>query len=211
MGQLLAFARRSSLDFMILTDHNSICGSRNLKCCAKAVGLPIEIPLAAEYRTDQGDLIAAFIEREIMARDLNGFLIEVRSQGGLVLLPHPLTDHCEPERLSAQADLIEAFNGRVEHEENEAARMLALQFGKPTYFASDAHLAASLGRVVVSVDRSGTLKESLLRGHIQAVPCLPACRGDVFLSQVVKAVKTRDLKMAVHFGLRLLRKLARQT
>jgi predicted metal-dependent phosphoesterase TrpH len=208
IGRLLGFAKRAALDFMVLTDHDTIRGSVHLQRRAKAAGWPLEVPLAAEYRTDQGDFIAAFIEREIVSRDIDGFVAEVRSQEGLLFLPHPFVGHADPERLAHHADFIEVFNGRAGQEKNEAARMLALRCGKRSYFSSDAHLAGSLGRVIVSVERSGTLKESLLRGKIQALPCSPAHRSDLFLSQVIKAVRTGDVKRAVRFGWRSLRKLA---
>jgi predicted metal-dependent phosphoesterase TrpH len=207
IGRLLRFAKRAALDFMVLTDHDTIRGAGALRERAEAAGLPLEVPLAAEYRTDQGDFIAAFIEREVLARDVEGFVAEVRGQGGLLLLPHPFVGHADPDRLARHADLVEVFNGRAGPKANEGARALALRCGKRAYFSSDAHLAASLGRVVLSVRRSGTLKESLLQGPIEALSCRDAHPSDVFLSQVIKAVKTRDLTRAVRFGLRPLRKL----
>jgi predicted metal-dependent phosphoesterase TrpH len=207
--RILAVARRQSLDFLMLTDHDTTAGARELARRVGALGLPIEVPLAAEYRTDHGDLIAAFFQEEIKSRDLEGFIAEVRSQGGILLLPHPLVDHCQPEMLARRVDLIEVFNGRAGAAANEAAEALAARVGKPGFWASDAHLACSLGRTVVTVENRGPLRESLLRGAIRPAVCRPAAACDVFLSQVIKVVKTRDLKRAVRYTVRRVGRVAK--
>jgi len=194
--RILAFARREALDFMILTDHDTVSGAGELAHRARALGLPLSVPLAAEYRTDHGDLIAAFLREEIAARDLESFVAEVRGQEGVILLPHPLVGHRDPDLLARHADLIEVFNSRADAAANHAAQELAACWGKPGFWASDAHLACSLGRAVVTVENRGPLKESLLDGAIRPLTCRPAAAGDVFLSQVIKVVKTRDVRRA---------------
>ncbi len=168
----------------------------------------MEVPLAAEYRTDHGDLIAAFLREEIVSRTLESFLAEVRDQGGLVLLPHPLVGHDDPEMLAGRADLVEVFNGRAGDAANQSALELAARVGKPGFWASDAHLACSLARTVVTVENRGPLKDSLLHGAIQPLRCRPAVAGDVFFSQVIKIVKTRDVKRALRYVARRARKVA---
>jgi hypothetical protein len=200
--RILAVARREALDFLMLTDHDTTAGARELARRVGALGWPIEVPLAAEYRTDHGDLIAAFLREEIKSRDLDGFIAEVRGQGGILLLPHPLVDHCQPEMLAEQADLIEVFNGRAGAAANGAAEALSARVGKPGFWASDAHLACSLGRTVVTVENRGPLRESLLQGTIRPLVCRPTAACDVFLSQVIKVVKTRDLKRVMRYAVR---------
>jgi predicted metal-dependent phosphoesterase TrpH len=202
LRRILAVARRHALDFMILTDHDTLRGARELARRARALGLPLEVPLAAEYRTDHGDLIAAFVREEIAARNLEGFVAEVRGQEGLILLPHRLVDHRDPETLARHADLIEVFNGRAGAAANQAAAELAARAGKPGFWASDAHLACSLGRTAVTVENRGPLKDSLLHGAIRPLACRPAARCDIFLSQAIKVVKTGDVRRAVRFAAR---------
>ena len=208
ISRILAAARGESLDFLILTDHHAVAGSRELARRIAAQGLPLQAPLAAEYRTDHGDMIAAFLQEEVVSRRLDDFLAEVRAQGGLVLLPHPLVDHREVEMLAREADLIEVFNGRADGEANRAAEALAARFGKPGFWASDAHLAPSLTRAVVAVENRGTLKESLLAGGIRPVRSLPACAGDVLVSQAIKIIKTGDARRVVRYASRRAAKIA---
>ena len=120
-------------------------------------------------------MIAAFLQEEVVSRRLDEFLAEVRAQGGLVLLPHPFVNHRDVEMLARDADLIEVFNGRAKGDANRAAESLAARCGKPGYWASDAHLAPSLTRAIVTVENRGPLKDSLLAGSILPARSLPAC------------------------------------
>ena len=202
IGRIIAVAKRLSLDFMILTDHDTTRGSVELARRAEAMGLPLEIPMAAEYKTEHGDIIAAFLKREVVSRDISSFVAEVEEQGGLILLPHPFVNHNEIELLASCAHMIEAFNGRYGEAENEAAYELAVRHRKPYYFASDGHSATGLLKVVLSVSRKGTLRESLFNGEIRAESCLPAKEADIILSKIVKIVKTGDLKPLLRYGAR---------
>jgi predicted metal-dependent phosphoesterase TrpH len=194
-ARLLAIADRAALDFMLLTDHDTIEGARALRAVAAERGSRLSVPIAAEYRTDHGDVIAAFIDREITSRRLDEFVREVRDQGGLILLPHPFHQHRDVDRLAAIADLVEVHNGRIDSRLNEAAAALAASVGKPGYHASDAHLARHVTRVLVEVDARGSLRDSLARGGIRTVRLDPVGASDVWLSQVAKGVKTRDARL----------------
>jgi predicted metal-dependent phosphoesterase TrpH len=200
-------ARRESLDFLLLTDHNTIRGASALAEYAKGKGLLIEVPLAAEYHTDHGDLIAAFVEREIVARRLDEFVAEVREQNGLILLPHPFVNHDDVDTLAAHADLIEVFNSRASALANAAAAELATRHHKPRYWASDAHLSVSLPHVIVAVDGDETLKASFLHGRLRAERAMPSTRTEIVLSQLVRVVKQRDVKRVLQAPWRLLRKI----
>ena len=121
----------------------------------------------------------------------------MREQGGMVLLPHPFVEHRDPEMLAGRADLVEVFNGRASDAANRCAMELATRLGKPGFWASDAHLGRSLATTIVAVENRGKLKESLLHGAIRPLQCRHAVAGDVILSQVIKVVKTGDVKRAV--------------
>jgi predicted metal-dependent phosphoesterase TrpH len=204
---ILKTARRLSLDFLILTDHDSIRGSLALAQRVKGLGLNLETPIAAEYKTDHGDLIAAFIEREIVGRQLDEFAAEVRAQNGLIFLPHPFVNHKNVERLAEIADVVEVFNGRADASTNEAAMELATRHGKPGFWASDAHLGVSLPRVVVAVNARETLKASLLQGGIRAERCEASGAYELIVSQVIQIVKQRDVMRALQAPWRVLRRI----
>lgn len=213
-GRLLAIAEREGLDFLLLTDHDTIEGARALRALATSRGAAIEVPIAAEYKTDHGDVIAAFIQDEIRARRLEDFVAEVREQGGLILLPHPYHGHREAERLVRYADLVEIHNARIDAALNEAAATAAAAHGKPGYHASDAHLARNVARVLVEVDNRGSLRDSIAAGQIRAARLQHVGRSDLALSQYVRAVKRRDpwlfARLTLRGPYRRMRSLARR-
>jgi predicted metal-dependent phosphoesterase TrpH len=206
---IIAAARKYEWDFVILTDHGTIRGSQALRKRIEECGSDLIAPMAAEYRTEYGDVIAAFIQTDIVESGLDSFVAEVRKQNGLILLPHPYVGHEEIDLLAQHADLIEVFNARIPAKENARAAELVERTGKPCYHSADAHLASTMANVVVSVERTGDLKGSLLHGRIRMIRSLPSVRRDVVISQLIKAAKTRDGRlffgMAYRFMLQGLR------
>jgi predicted metal-dependent phosphoesterase TrpH len=191
----LRFARKQNLDFVILTDHNTTEGSRSLRDTA-SVHIPhLTVPLAAEYYTDCGDIIAVFLKREIQARTLREFVDEARTQGAVLLLPHPYVGHTEIERLAQEADLIEVFNSRVSDQQNTKASELAASMNKRIYAGTDAHLSNSLGRVIVAVENHGDLRTSLLNGKLEWL-AEKTTKWEIVASQMIKSCKERDPLLA---------------
>ena len=84
----LAYARRAKLDFLIITDHNTLAGARDAREMNRRADL--EVVPAAEYATDRGDVIGLFLTGEVVSRRFEEVIGEIRAQGGLALLPHPL-------------------------------------------------------------------------------------------------------------------------
>lgn len=195
INRYVRFAREHRLDFLILTDHNTIEGSRALHAAAAKHYPQLQVPIAAEYLTEFGDVIAVFLHSEIKAMTFAGFVSEARKQNALLLFPHPFVGHRNIETVGAECDLIEVFNSRVAADKNLAASELAGRLRKPAYAGCDAHLALSLGRVIVTVENHGDLRTSLLVGGMQWTSlCTP--KWEVSASQMIKAVKKRDLRLA---------------
>jgi predicted metal-dependent phosphoesterase TrpH len=189
--RLLRFALANSLNFLMLTDHDTIEGSLALRREVRHKGVALEVPIAAEYKTSHGDIIAAFIKKEIQARELTSFVSEVREQGGLLLLPHPYNNHKDVERLAEIVDLIEVFNSRSTEAKNEASMQLALRYGKSQYWAP-------VSKALVSVENTGSLRNSLSAGAISPIKALPASRADLWISQYIKAIKTRNPRLFIN-------------
>lgn len=187
----LRFARKQNLDFVILTDHNTMKGAQALRDAA-AVHMPhLEVPLAAEYFTDCGDVVAVFLKCEIQALALKEFVDEARRQEAVLLFPHPYVSHKEIERVAEACDLIEVFNSRVSDQQNARAAELAANMKKRIYAGADAHLSHSLGRVIVEVENRGDLRTSLLHGKLDwAAEMTP--RWEIAASQMIKAWTKRD-------------------
>jgi|HubBroStandDraft_4_1064222.scaffolds.fasta_scaffold76529_2 predicted metal-dependent phosphoesterase TrpH len=204
----LRFARKQRLDFIILTDHETTAGSRELHEMAGRRMPELQVPIAAEYKTDQGDIIAAFLQEEISERSYVRFLAMARAQQALLLLPHPYVAHTDPERLASDCDLIEVFNSRARRDANERAGSLAAEKRKPAYAGSDAHLYRSLRRAVIEVADQDGLRRSLITSPI-IWTASETPRWEIAVSQLTKSWKNRDLEPAIktfHSGFRFVHK-----
>jgi len=195
ISKITELAAAHRFNFMMLTDHDTIEGSVALRREVQRQNLPVEVPLAAEYKTSCGDVIAAFIKREIQSRAFEEFVKEVREQDGLLLLPHPYQQHTHLEMLATTCDLIEVFNPRVSDEKNILAAALAKRLGKPGYYGSDAHMLRSVALTAVRFENQGDLKKSLTQSLIECTGSKKSSWAEMIASQYVKSLKDRDLKL----------------
>jgi predicted metal-dependent phosphoesterase TrpH len=193
----LKAARTHALDFIILTDHDTTAGSRELKRAAALTMPELEVPIAAEYLTDGGDVVAAFMDDEIRARAFPEFVREAREKNAILMLPHPYVGHRAPEDMARECDLIEAVNCRTSESKNQRAQDLARSLNKRTVVGTDAHFARSIPNVIVEVEAGGSLKSALLGGEIRWPNPRLTTRWEYGASQLIKAWKKHDLALAL--------------
>jgi predicted metal-dependent phosphoesterase TrpH len=186
----LAYARRRRLDFLCLTDHNTIRGAVEISRANRDPGL--EVVIGAEFATERGDLIGLFLREEIASRTWNGVIGEIGLQGGLVLLPHPHRHHALTPSDWASVDLVEVFNARSTEASNQASMEDALRYGIPQTVGADTHTIWELMRdgTTVSLDGSGDLRQRLLEGP-RSFTTRPSSRNLNRYSRVVKSVRRR--------------------
>lgn len=90
--EILDAAERAGLDAIALTDHDDIRGSFALRDIAARRSSAIAIVPGIEVTTRSGHLLALFIENEIpMFRPLPETIAAIHRQGGLAVVPHPLS------------------------------------------------------------------------------------------------------------------------
>ncbi len=143
---IVAFARRFKIDMVIVADHDDHRGAER---CAELSGDDGPLfPLAAEYKSTSGDMIAMFLNEPIVSRDPIGIIEETHAQGGLVALPHPFKYSNFDDEVFRRTDIIEAFNARTSDRRNANATQIAQQLGKPTLAGADAHLKRELDRAL---------------------------------------------------------------
>jgi predicted metal-dependent phosphoesterase TrpH len=83
---------RTDLDVIAVTDHDEIEGGLRARELAARGGYRVEVIVGAEVSTREGHLLALFIEQPIRPfRRLEETIEEVRAQGGLCVVPHPLS------------------------------------------------------------------------------------------------------------------------
>jgi predicted metal-dependent phosphoesterase TrpH/glycosyltransferase involved in cell wall biosynthesis len=156
VDKLLETAKERGLGAIAVTDHNEVSGA--LEARERANG--IKVIVGEEVKTaDQGEVIGLFIEEKIpRGLTLQETIAAIRSQGGLVYVPHPFDRmHSVPdyEHLLAvveQIDAIEVFNPRVAFSAfNEEAERFAAKYRIVAGAGSDSHVPQGLGSVKIAM------------------------------------------------------------
>lgn len=170
LKDVVRMCRESALDCVAVTDHNTISGALRLR---DAGG--IRVIVGEEISTTEGELLGLFLTKPV-SRGLSAFetIDRVKSQGGLVCIPHPLGRRPFPPRndmghtqdgryvpsprvthasrlltadIIALVDMLEVVNCRTPFASTwEAMRRLVKLSNLPSTAGSDAHTAGEIGR-----------------------------------------------------------------
>ncbi|SMO59977.1 hypothetical protein SAMN06265171_103107 [Chryseobacterium rhizoplanae] len=187
------------LDFVVLTDHETIKGSLELQRKIKEQNLNVEIPTAAEYKTDRGDVIALNIKNEITDMKWEEFYKNAKEQNAILILPHPYDGHTQIEELAQAVDVIEVFNARSSVINNYKSYLLALKYKKPVIWSSDSHIPQTLLNVVVGYEKKDLkFHEALTNGEIAPLFLKKSSVSDIFLSQLKKAYVNKNFKLFIY-------------
>ncbi len=163
--QLLQAAKARGIDFLAITDHNTVQGGLQALALSEAdPSLPRVIP-GVEVRTAVGEIIGLYVQEEIpRGLSLEETATLIREQGGLVYLPHPYdvfrrgaVSKGERKQAAALADMVEVVNGRsLGPRAGRKAGRLAGALGRPEGAGSDAHRKGEVGRVHILVGERPT-------------------------------------------------------
>ncbi len=153
---IVARAVDHGLDGLAITDHNTIAGALDMVGRA-----PFRIIVGEEIRTPEGEIIGLFLQEEIpRGLPLEETVARVKTQGGLVAVPHPFDrirrgsalGEAALRRVLDQVDIIEGFNARsLVPGDNERAQAIAEENGLPCSAGSDAHAPYEIGATYVNV------------------------------------------------------------
>lgn len=153
-----AFAR-GLLDYVAITDHNTITAAQQLQ---RRFGKRIIV--GEEISTREGDLIGLYLTQAVPAGlSAREAVQRIKAQGGLVYVPHPF------ERLrksggtamltvlSGTIDILETHNGRIFlRRPNDLAAAYAAQHALPAAASSDAHGFAGWGGTYTTLSQPPT-------------------------------------------------------
>lgn len=139
-----------------ITDHNTIAGALEMKRIAH-----FPVIIGEEIRTTNGEIIGLFLSEEI-PRGLSPeeTVTRIKSQGGLVCIPHPfdtLRRHSgisstNLARIQKHIDIVEVFNARtLLRRDSTRAIAFAQSNGFLSSAGSDAHMPAELGYAYVEM------------------------------------------------------------
>jgi PHP domain-containing protein len=190
---LVERAEELGIAVIVVTDHGTWKGSVEARECAHDAGLKLHVIQAAEYLTDQGDVIGMFLDREYEETSAVALCDAIHARGGLTLLPHPYRWHKLDDPLLSRIDLIEVHNSRTAQSDNERAVELARERQLPGLVGPDAHrigelpLARNLFEGDVPLDDEA-LKDALLNAP-RRFETDSGSAWDEWLSQGVKLVR----------------------
>jgi predicted metal-dependent phosphoesterase TrpH len=152
---LLAMMDRRHIDLVAITDHDAIEGALELREAA-----PERIVVGEEIRTREGEIIGLLLEERVPpGLGPEETIGRIRSQGGIVYLPHP-ADRLRRstlareavERVLPQVDVVEVLNSRVlDPADNRRAQRMTVENGLLAGAGSDAHIPAEIGRAYVEM------------------------------------------------------------
>jgi predicted metal-dependent phosphoesterase TrpH len=172
VGDLLDHAEAQGLGAIAVTDHNVLGGA--LEAVERARGRRLVVIPGEEVKTaDQGEVIGLFLREEI-ARGMSfeDTVVAIRSQGGLVYLPHPFDRlHAIPKpetlhRHLSEIDVFEVYNARLLFEAyNDEALRFARKYNLTPGAGSDAHVLAGVGTGAMRMRRFSGPEEFLVSLH----------------------------------------------
>jgi hypothetical protein len=199
-AELVRRAGASGVDVLAVTDHDTWQGSVDALGTVSRVGARLWVVIGSEMATDQGDVIGLFLRDDVRERSAPRLCDEIHEQGGLVLLPHPFKWHRLDEELLRRVDLVEVFNARTGHAENERAAALARERSLPALVGPDAHrvgellLARNEFEAELPPDEAG-LKRALLSAP-RRFHTVFGSKWDEWRSQAVRLSRQPDRRLA---------------
>ena len=173
LEQIVERCLELGINCIAVADHNTIAGALKLREIA-----PFKVIVAEEILTPVGEIMGLFLSEEV-SRGLSPqeTISRIRSQGGLVGIPHPFgrslpwnVNPLTSTEILSQVDIIETFNSRTPFSNSNAkAQKLAREHGKAASAGSDAHTLGEIGRAYVEMpefDGPDDFLNSLAQGKI---------------------------------------------
>lgn len=196
--KIIRNAVKRGLDGIVICDHNTIKGGVEVE--RLNTNLNLKIIVGAEIYTNVGDITGIFLHKEIVSRDFNNVIDEIRAQGGKVILNHPFKQHDLSQIDFSKIDYIEGYNGRLSIEYNQKAIELANQYKIPIISGSDAHLYNEIGNCFTHVNDFTSLIP--IHQNYKQTKFL-----NITLSQYIKAYKRRDIKIFISVSKILIKRI----
>lgn len=188
--RIVELAMKWHIDYLVITDHDTVLGSVEARNYAAEKGYKIDIPIAAEFTTDIGDVIASGVGPDFKRiKDHQALCRSAKDQGGFLILPHPYKGHRLDKINYDLIDCIEVYNSRCTIQENLQAYELAVKLGKKMVYGSDAHTLKDLGNAIFAYDG-----ETPFNSHTVPVRMMPTPWHHNELSRFIRGIKLNKTK-----------------
>lgn len=170
---IIKVAIKKNLSGIAITDHNEINGALKAKKNSRG---KIEIIIGEEIDTNEGQILALFIQEKINKGNLLDTLENIHNQDGIIVIPHPtsfknkklLKKVLENKEIRKKIHAIEAFNARnFLSKDNEKAYEIAKKENFSITGGSDAHTISEIGsgRTIAKNLGMEYLKKAILNGE----------------------------------------------
>jgi hypothetical protein len=150
---LVAVCQKRGIDRLVITDHNTIAGALRAK-----ERYPERIIVGEEIMTQEGEILAAFVQEEIpKGLPAEEVITRLREQGAFISVSHPFdifrSGHWKlPDltRIAPLVDAVETFNSRCYLPSyNRRARDFAVEHNLAGTAGSDAHAVFEVGKAAM--------------------------------------------------------------
>jgi predicted metal-dependent phosphoesterase TrpH/glycosyltransferase involved in cell wall biosynthesis len=197
---LLDYAEAQGLGAIAVTDHNVFSGAEEAVEIARNRDLLV-VP-GEEVKTDAGEVIGLFLEREIArGMPMEDTIAAIREQNGVVYLPHPFDRlHTIPDAQSlhlhlAEIDVFEVYNARLLFEGfNDEALRFARKYNLTMGAGSDAHVLQGVGTGLVRMRAFETPEEFLI--SLRSAEILRRPKSLVYLQGLKWVAQARERRKA---------------
>ena len=184
---------RTGLNCIAVTDHNTIKGALEVRDAA-----PFPVIVGEEVKSASGDIIGLFLN-ETIPKGMSALdtVDAIKSQGGLVLVPHPF-DRFRSSAIGMEAlleilphvDAIESFNAHnLLARDNRRAEEFTAEKQVIAAACSDSHTPLELGRTYMEMEEFDGTPEGFLDSLSRATLVKRRCNQALRLSPM--AVKAR--------------------
>lgn len=162
-------AIKAGLRGIAVTDHNTIRGGLEVK---RFETEHFKVIIGSEIKTDRGEITGLFLSREVEPGDAKRVFSEIKSQGGMTVIPHPFDSLRHAAFRLFEEDLefvdaIEVFNSRCVF---PSANRKALDFAREHHLAmvagSDAHFANEIGSAGIDTELED-IREAMAQNRVR--------------------------------------------
>ena len=166
-------AKKKGLDGIAIADHDTCRGWEEAIRAGKDLGILViqaeEVLVKIEGRP-VGEILGYFLKEPVKSRDPKGVIEEIKAQGGMAVVSHPLDRRRRFERLDTVIGMVqglEVMNARAPKEANQRAMELAEGHGLAKTGGSDAHSAREVGAAWTEAEASDLeeFREAILEGR----------------------------------------------
>ena len=168
-SEIVRIAKEKGLNGVAITDHNTIKGGIEAK---EYETKDFKVIVGSEIMTERGEIIGLFLKDEIYSRDSNEVILEIRRQGGIVVIPHPFdrlrkSAFILTEMYAEFVDCIEGYNSLcVFKNDNEDAVAFAMKYSLTIVAGSDAHFRSEIGNAGIIINTTD-IREAILRNNLR--------------------------------------------